>query len=144
VNDDDQGQGGPDLHGPSLRIDKWLWYARFYKTRSLAAKSLEGARMRVDGRPTAKPHTAVRPGTVLTFSLGPHVRVIKVLALGTRRGPAPEARLLYEDLAPPPPPGAGGKAARETAAGERDPGAGRPTKRDRRRIDRLKNDAGDA
>ena len=126
-----------DDHGPSLRIDKWLWYARFYKTRSLAAKSLEVSKMRLDGRPIAKPNAAVRPGNVLTFSLGPHVRVIKVVDLGKRRGPAPEARSLYEDLAPPPPPGTTPKDPKP-AAGERDPGAGRPTKRDRRQLDRLK------
>ncbi|MCR9255382.1 MAG: RNA-binding S4 domain-containing protein [Alphaproteobacteria bacterium] len=128
-----------DDHGPSLRIDKWLWYARFYKTRSLAAKSLDASKMRLDGRSIAKPNAAVRPGNVLTFSLGPHVRVIKVVDLGTRRGPAPEARLLYEDLAPPPPPGTASKDPRP-AFGARDPGTGRPTKRDRRQLDRFKAD----
>src|SRR6185295_3525263 len=85
----------------TLRLDKWLWFARFVKTRSLATKLVIDGRMRVNGAPTQKAHYSVKAGDVLTFPLGPHIRVIKVLALGNRRGPAPEARLLYEDLDPP-------------------------------------------
>jgi ribosome-associated heat shock protein Hsp15 len=73
----------------SLRLDKWLWQARFARTRSLAAKLVAEARFRINGNPTEKAHHAVRPGDVLTFALGPHIRVVKVLALGLRRGPAP-------------------------------------------------------
>ena len=118
----------------TLRLDKWLWHARFARTRSLAAKLVAEARFRINGNPTDKAHHAVRPGDVLTFPLGPHIRVIKVLALGARRGPAPEARTLYEDLEPPPPKAA---APSEPAMASRDDGAGRPTKRERRAIDRL-------
>ncbi len=85
----------------SLRLDKWLWYARFVKTRSLATKLCAAGGMRVDGTPVSKPHFSVRPGQILTFPLHNHVRVIKVLALAERRGPASEAQTLYEDLAPP-------------------------------------------
>ena len=85
-----------------IRLDKWLWHARFAKTRALAAK-LCAAGVRIDGMPTAKPGAAVRPGQVLTFALGRHVRVIELVAVGTRRGPADEARTLYRDLAPPSP-----------------------------------------
>ncbi len=92
-----------ETQGTSLRLDKWLWHARFARTRSLAAKLVAEARFRINGNPTEKAHHAVRVGDVLTFALGPHIRVIKVLGLGLRRGPAPEARLLYEDLDPPPP-----------------------------------------
>lgn len=119
--------------GAALRIDKWLWHARFLKTRSLAAKQVSGSGVRINGTRTVKPAANVRPGDVLTFALGHHVRVIEVAALGARRGPAPEAQVLYKDLAPPPPRDADDPPA---AAPTRDPGAGRPTKRDRRAIDR--------
>lgn len=120
----------------ALRIDKWLWQARFFKSRTLAGKACEAGGFRINGTLTGKAHALVRPGDVLTFPLGPNIRVIRIDALGTRRGPAPEARLLYEDLAPP--------EARPRApvpeAGRRDPGAGRPTKKDRRALDRLQGD----
>jgi ribosome-associated heat shock protein Hsp15 len=83
-----------------IRLDKWLWHARFVKTRGLAAKLCEGG-IRIDGVLVAKPGAAVRPGQVLTFVLGRHVRVIELVAVGVRRGPADEARTLYRDLAPP-------------------------------------------
>ncbi len=86
--------------GDKIRLDKWLWHARFAKTRSIAAKLCE-AGIRIDGVPVAKPGTSVRPGQVLTFVLGRHVRVIELIAIGARRGPAEEARRLYRDLAPP-------------------------------------------
>ena len=121
----------------TLRLDKWLWYARFARTRSLAAKLVAGARFRINGTPTDKAHHAVRPGDVLTFPLGPHIRVIKVLAVGLRRGPAPEARLLYEDLEPPVP---ASRAAAEPGVPVRPEGAGRPTKRERRETDRLRSE----
>lgn len=121
-----------------LRLDKWLWYARFCKSRTLAAKLCASRRIRLDGAIVQKPHHLVRTGNVLTFPLGAHVRVIKILALGTRRGPAPEARSLYEDLAPPQP-----MAPAEAAAGQRLRGSGRPTKADRRAIDRLQGGKSD-
>lgn len=93
-----------DVAQGRLRLDKWLLYARFVKTRSLAAKLCASGKMRVNGggRVTKASHM-VRVGDVLTFPLASHIRVIKVLALATRRGPAPEARRLYEDLSPPTP-----------------------------------------
>jgi ribosome-associated heat shock protein Hsp15 len=123
--------------GTSLRLDKWLWHARFARTRSLAARLVAEARFRINGNPTDKAHHAVRPGDVLTFPLGPHIRVIKVLGLGLRRGPAPEARQLYEDLDPPKPLPS---APAEPPVAARPDGAGRPTKRDRRATDRLHSD----
>ncbi len=126
-----------DSQGTALRLDKWLWHARFARTRSLAAKLVAQARFRINGNPTEKAHHAVRPGDVLTFPLGPHIRVIKVLALGARRGPAPEARLLYEDLDPPKP---AASVPTEPLVAPREDGAGRPTKRERRAIDRLQSD----
>jgi ribosome-associated heat shock protein Hsp15 len=124
------------MTGDPLRLDKWLWFARFVRTRSLATRLVIDGRMRVNGVPTQKAHYAVKAGDVLTFPLGPHIRVIKVVALGERRGPAAEAQSLYEDLDPP-------RAALPPVAPsrfeERDPGAGRPTKRDGRRIAQLKS-----
>jgi len=117
-----------------LRLDKWLWYARFFKSRTLAAKLCASKRIRLDGAIVQKPHHQVRAGNVLTFPLGAHVRVIKILALGTRRGPAPEARTLYQDLAPPQPAAPG-----EAPVAPRTRGSGRPTKAERRAIDRLQS-----
>jgi ribosome-associated heat shock protein Hsp15 len=108
------------------------------KTRSLATKLVIDGRMRINGAPTQKAHYAVKPGDVLTFPLGPHIRVIKVVALGSRRGPAAEAQSLYEDLDPPRP---AVKQQEEAAVSfeERSAGAGRPTKRDGRKIAQLKS-----
>ncbi|MEM1099924.1 MAG: RNA-binding S4 domain-containing protein [Pseudomonadota bacterium] len=115
----------------SIRVDKWLWQARFFKTRSLAARVVLEGKVRVNSTPISKPSRAIAPGDVLTFQQQRDVRVIELVAVGTRRGPAPEAQQLYKDLAPPqahPP--------REEQHPARDR-AGRPTKRDRRAISRL-------
>jgi len=87
------------VHDPGLRLDKWLWFARLAQSRSQAANLCEARRMRLDGRVIEKASTCVRPGAVLAFPQGEAVRVIKVEALGDRRGPYPEARQLYTDLA---------------------------------------------
>ncbi len=113
----------------TIRLDKWLWHARFFKSRVLATKLVQSGRIRVDGTPVSKPSRAIAPGVVLTFPKEDEVRIVKVLALGVRRGPAPEAQALYEDLTP----------AREPRI---DPlehrVGGRPTKKDRRDMDILK------
>jgi ribosome-associated heat shock protein Hsp15 len=88
------------MSGDGLRIDKWLWQARFYKSRTLAAVACSSGRIRINGVPVAKSHRQLKPGDVLTFPHGSHIRVVRVLALGSRRGPPAEARLLYQDLAP--------------------------------------------
>jgi ribosome-associated heat shock protein Hsp15 len=119
---------------PGLRLDKWLWHARFFKTRSLASKYCEEGRLRVNGEPTAKAHYVARVGDVLTFPLGHDVRVIRIVALGERRGPAPEAQALYEDLTVRMP---RAEASEDRLPAAREPGTGRPTKSDRRAIDRL-------
>jgi len=121
--------------GASLRLDKWLWYARFCKTRSLATRLCQSGQIRIAGSHVVKAHHAVRPGDVLTFPLGRAIRVVRVVAVGARRGPSTEARALYEDLTPPSAP-----PRSAPAVGERVPGSGRPTKRDRREIDRLKGE----
>jgi ribosome-associated heat shock protein Hsp15 len=81
-----------------MRLDKWLWHARFFKSRSLATRFIEKSRCRIDGRVVDKAHAPVAPGMVLTFALGPRVLVVRIVALGERRGPAPEARTLYDEI----------------------------------------------
>ncbi|SFQ97495.1 RNA-binding S4 domain-containing protein [Poseidonocella sedimentorum] len=109
----------------TLRIDKWLWHARFFKTRSLAARVVSEGKLRINGARVSKPAAQVGAGDTLTFRQAREQRVIRIEALGTRRGPAPEARALYEDLQPPEP----------RPAPEQNPryeGKGRPTKREGR------------
>lgn len=121
----------PDPAG-KLRLDKWLWHSRFFKTRSLSAKVISGGHCRVNGTHVAKPAFAVGPGDVVTFPQARDVRVVRVVALGERRGPAPEAQALYEDLTPPKPK----ESVPETP---RYDGGGRPTKKDRRALDRSRD-----
>ena len=119
----------------SLRIDKWLWYARFFKTRSLATRVCNAGRLRIQGEVVTKAYHPVKAGDVLTCPHGRHIRVVKVLALGERRGPAPEAQQLYEDLKPP------SAEARLPPDAARPPGAGRPTKRERRALEKLHDES---
>ena len=140
---DGEGRGAPPPAGAAgLRLDKWLWHARFVKSRGLAAKLVSETGVRVNGTRAAKPAAAVRPGDVLTFALGRHVRVIRILALGTRRGPAPEAQALYDDLDPPAPRAAEPEPGTPAPAAAREPGAGRPTKAQRRALDRQRDGEG--
>lgn len=120
---------GKPGHKPGLRVDKWLWQARFFKTRSLATKTVQSGKVRVNGTPISKPARMVVPDDVLTFPKEDDVRVIKIIALGERRGPAPEAQSLYEDLAPPE------KKVRNDASVRAD---ARPTGRDRRQMEKFK------
>ncbi|MEX1147654.1 MAG: RNA-binding S4 domain-containing protein [Sphingomonadales bacterium] len=117
------------------RIDKWLWHARFFRTRSLATGFCRAGKLRINSRRITKANAAISPGDVLTFPQGNTVRVVRVRALATRRGPAVEARELYEDLTPVPDPQ--DKSNDTSRSAGRDPGLGRPTKRERRAVDRL-------
>jgi len=96
-----------DAEGASCRIDVWLWRARFFKTRSLAARIVEDGGVRIlrgeQRVPVEKPSRAVRCGDVLSFAQGSRWLAVKVEALGERRGPAPEARGLYSLLDKPSP-----------------------------------------
>jgi ribosome-associated heat shock protein Hsp15 len=83
---------------PSLRLDKWLVHARFVKTRERAQDLIENTRIRVNRVVVEKAAHPVRPGDLITLPLGPGIRVLRVLALGDRRGPATEARTLYEEI----------------------------------------------
>lgn len=86
--------------GGARRLDQWLWFARLFKSRSNAEKAIQAGEIRVNRVTIAKPAHAVRPGDVLTFVQGSAALVIRVKAPGTRRGPAPEARTLYEVIEP--------------------------------------------
>lgn len=87
----------------SLRIDKWLWFARFFKTRSLAAAVVAEGEVLLNGAVVAKTSALVRAGDELIFPAGKRRRRVTVLRLGDRRGPAPEAQALYREEEPPPP-----------------------------------------
>ncbi|WP_114284550.1 RNA-binding S4 domain-containing protein [Candidatus Halocynthiibacter alkanivorans] len=109
--------------GQKIRVDKWLWFARFFKTRALANKVVTGGHLRINGDKVLKPAHNVVPGDVLTFLQGRDTRIIRLEAIGKRRGPAPEAQALYTDQTPereyvPPAP--------------RFEGKGRPSAKDRR------------
>ncbi len=124
---------GADDTPAEQRIDRWLWCARFFKSRTLAQKLAQSGKLRLNRRIVDKASQAVRVGDVLTFPQARDIRIVRVEALAERRGPAPEARGLYEDLTP----------SRETVeaappAPRRERGAGRPTKRERRDTDRLR------
>ncbi len=120
------------------RIDSWLWHARFFKTRTLAAAVVAAGKVRVTRAGTTtrvgKTATALRIDDELTFPKGRQIRIVRVAALSTRRGPAAEAQALYLDLTPEPQP----KAARPPQLAAREAGAGRPTKKERRALDQLK------
>ncbi len=82
-----------------MRLDKWLVQARFFKARSVALAEVEAGHVRVNGEKTRKPSASVGEGDTLTFPQGGRIRVIRVLDLPIRRGPATEAQMLYDDLA---------------------------------------------
>ncbi|MCF6101160.1 RNA-binding S4 domain-containing protein [Mesorhizobium muleiense] len=120
------------------RIDKWLFFSRAVKSRSLAAKLVVAGRVRINRDKAAQASDLVRAGDVLTITLERRIFVWKVLGTGSRRGPAEEARLLYEDISPPPAPK--GEAVADAIPALRDAGSGRPTKKERRETDRLFGD----
>ena len=115
-----------------MRLDKWLWHARFFKSRSVASTYTASGNVRVNGTRQTRSSARIRAGDTLTFALHGHVRVIEIIALSGRRGPAVEARTLYHDHEPPknrP------KTPSEAKPAQRAPGSGRPTKRERRAQD---------
>ncbi len=136
-DDTDDALDGP-ASPASQRVDRWMWFARVVKSRTLAASLVTEGRVRVNKIKAEKPSYTVKRGDVLTVTIGPRLRILKVTAIGNRRGPSTEAQGLYEDLTPPPPP----REERPIVApsGDREPGSGRPTKRDRRLIDKLQGD----
>ena len=115
-----------------IRVDKWLWHARFFKSRTLAAKLAGSGKLRINREVVVKPGAAVKSGDVLTFPKGTDIRVIEILALGERRGPASEAQGLYKDLS------LTQRQPKEPSVAERPRGAGRPTKSERRALGRFR------
>jgi ribosome-associated heat shock protein Hsp15 len=121
------------------RLDKWLFFSRAVKSRTLAQKLIESGVVRVNSERTIDTDHKVGEGDVLTMTVSRRLLVWRIRDAGSRRGPAPEAALLYEDLSPPPLP----REDRPFSAGAlvvRDPGSGRPTKKERRDTDRLTPD----
>lgn len=114
------------------RIDKWLWHARAVRTRSAASALVASGLVRLNSARVTAPSRPVRTGDVVTIALDRAVRILKVAGFAERRGDAEAARGLYEDLTPAPP-----VAAESSGVAVREPGSGRPTKRDRRAIGRL-------
>ena len=121
---------------PAVRLDKWLWAARFFKTRSLAQQSVEGGRVKLNGE-RVKPARTLKTGDRLQIQIGGYAWIVTVCGLSDRRGPAPAARLLYEESEE-------SRLKRQEKVAEHraqiNPSAalhGRPTKRDRRQLDQL-------
>ncbi len=135
------------------RLDQWLWFARIAKSRTLAQALIDRGKVRLNKEKVDKPSQKLKPSDTLTISLGPQVRILKVLGIGQRRGPASEAQALYEELTPRPdettsalqPRGSvgsvhsGGSVETTSSQGIRASGSGRPTKRERRDTERLKD-----
>ena len=129
--------GDPNEEQDKVRLDKWLWAARFFKTRGLAAEAVEGGKVQVNGdRP--KRARAVQLGDEIRVRLGPYEHVVTVRGLSGRRGPASQAAGLYEETE-------ASRSAREARSIQLKslhslfgPEKGRPTKKDRREIERLK------
>jgi len=131
------------------RLDKWLWYSRVVKSRTLAVTGIERGKVKVNLGRVSKPSQIVKVGDVVTVTLSRKVRVLKVVAPGRRRGSAVEAQMLFEELTPVTvqptsdgsragQPGKGVASARNGLKVGRPAGTGRPTKRERRLTDRLK------
>jgi len=127
----------------SQRIDSWLWHARFFKTRTLAGTVVSTGKVRLtrngETSRVQKTSNLIKPGDELTFPQSKQLRIVRVASCSTRRGPAPEAQALYEDLTPAPLP----KGERKTSPAQREEGAGRPTKKERRAVDQLQDRFGD-
>ena len=138
----DDASGAPGTQ----RLDKWLWFARFVKTRTLASDIVIAGKVRLNRARVGKPSQTVRAGDVLTLNLNRRIQLVRVLGIGERRGPSAAARSLYEELtaegdvikpqSSSSPPGAAWRPSERSPVG-RPVGSGRPTKKERREIDRL-------
>ena len=130
---------GDEGHGVvAVRMDKWVWAARFFKTRSLAVDAIDGGKVELNGS-GVKPSREVKPGDEVRLRLGPYIHIVTVRGVSDRRGPAAVAATLYEETSD-------SRNAREKhawtlkhAAPVMDPGEGRPTKKDRRDLGKLKD-----
>ena len=120
------------------RLDKWLSFARVVKSRSLGAKLAVSGRVRINRDKATQASDAVKPGDVLTVTLDRRIIIYRVLDPGVRRGPAEEARKLYEDISPPPTPK--DPTLPDAIPALREAGSGRPTKKERRETDKLRDE----
>lgn len=127
--------------GSRQRLDKWLFFARMVKSRSIAQAYVQSGNVRVNDAPVRQPSHMVKPGDRLAISFERMDRILVVKAAGERRGPYEEARLLYDDLTPP-----REETKRLTALEQamREPGSGRPTKKERRAIDKFISESGES
>ena len=117
-----------------IRLDTWLWYARFYKSRSLSSKAILSGKLRVNSNKIIKPASKVKINDVLTINHINMVRIIQVQSLGSRRGPASEAQKLYKDLSGETIDGCKIKSVSEKSKKDTNK---RPTKKDRRILDKI-------
>jgi len=131
------GSDDPLFSGSRQRIDKWLFFARMTKSRSVAQSVIQSGHVRINGEPVKQPSYPVKPGDRIDLALERRNVVLVVKLPGARRGPFEEAKLLYDDLTPP---AAETKRLSALEQAVRTPGAGRPTKKERRAIDRLQPD----
>lgn len=120
----------------SQRIDKWLWHARFYKTRSIAQKQVSTGKIRVDREKISSPSRKVTTGNVLTITRERDIKIIEILGIADKRGPYSEAQLLYNDMSPPKPEKQKQEQTRESMS--RIQSEGRPTKHQRKQIMAMK------
>lgn len=124
------------------RLDRFLFFSRAVKSRTLAQKIIESGAIRVNSEKTDRSDHKVGAGDVLTMALHGRILVWRIIDCGSRRGPAPEAAMLYENMSPPPPPRAE-MSPYDAAIAERPMGSGRPTKKERRETDKLRSDDDD-
>jgi ribosome-associated heat shock protein Hsp15 len=128
-------ENGRIERGARQRLDRWLFFSRAVKSRTLAQKLIESGAVRVNSERTVDTDHKVGAGDVLTMTVHERLRVWRILDAGERRGPATEAATLYEDISPPPLP----RAEEQSSNGGREFGSGRPTKKERRDTDRLRD-----
>lgn len=122
-----------------IRVDRWLWFARITRSRTLAQNLIRTGKLRVNNTRISSPSHAVGPGDALTLTLPRQIRILEIVACGTRRGPATEAQTLYVDHSPPverPDP-----FSRPAKQAVREEGAGRPTKKERRELEQFRKNA---
>jgi len=130
--------GDPDS---KIRVDKWLWYARVSKSRSIAQTLIKTGKVRVNNTRISSPSHSVGAEDVLTIALSRQIKILRVLAPGIRRGPAVQAQQLYDDLTPAPV--KRDPLTRPAKQAVREEGAGRPTKKERRELSRFRSGAGE-
>jgi ribosome-associated heat shock protein Hsp15 len=123
----------------SQRIDKWLWHARFYKTRSIAQKQVATGKIRVDREKISSPSRKVSAGNVLTITRDRDIKIIEILGVADKRGPYSEAQLLYNDMSPPKPEKQKQEQTKESMS--RIQSEGRPTKHQRKQIMAMKRNS---